>query len=306
MSTETVSWWDEDVLDRDRWGVFVEPALERLLCARDRDRLPHAVLLVGPAGLGRELAAVEAAALLVCTEADTMWRDGACADRVRVGVHPDVQAILPTGAKRIITIAQIREIVKSAAGRPYEGERRVWIFDGVEAGHLGAEAANAFLKTLEEPPAHAVFILLADNPTAVLPTIRSRCQQLALPGAVAVARRLAEKVDLPELARVSLVTEGLDDVVENIRSALESGRNGETRDLLRLPYALPDGIPPFASVAAVALEMASESENQPVGEELARLAADVLVVERRSRALNLNSRAQMVSCLMRWYRELGV
>jgi hypothetical protein len=74
---------------------------------------------------------------------------------------------------------------------------------------------------------------------------------------------------------------------------------------LRLPYALPDDVPPFASVAAVALEMASESESEPVGEELARLAADVLVVERRSLALNLNPRAQMVSCLMRWYRELG-
>jgi DNA polymerase III delta prime subunit len=282
----------------------VEPALGRLLQSRDRDRLPQSLLLIGPAALGRELAAVEAAALLVCTEADAPWRDGSCTDRVRGGVHPDVRAVLPTGAKRIITIAQIREIVKSAAGRPYEGERRVWILDGVEAGRLGAEAANAFLKTLEEPPAHAVFILLADNPTAVLPTIRSRCQQLALPGAVTVARRLAEDIVLPELARVSLAAEGFDDAVGNIRSALESGRNGETRDLLRLPYALPEGVPSFASVAAVALEMASESENEQAGEELARLAADVLVVERRSRSLNLNHRAQMVSCLMRWYREL--
>jgi hypothetical protein len=306
VSAEPVTWWDEHVLDRDRWGAFVGPALERLIRARNRDRLPHAVLLVGPAGLGRELAAVEAAALLVCAGADDPWNDGACANRVRGGVHPDVQAVLPTGAKRIITIAQIREVVKSAAGRPYEGERRVWILDGAEAGHLGAEAANAFLKTLEEPPAHAVFFLLADNPTAVLPTIRSRCQQLALPGAVTVARRLAEDVDLPELARVSLAAEGFDDAVKRIRSALESGKDGETRDLLRLPYALPDDVPPFASVAAVALEMASESESEPVDEELARLAVDVLVVERRSRALNLNPRAQMVSCLMRWYREIGI
>jgi DNA polymerase-3 subunit delta' len=141
VSAEPVTWWDEHVLDRDRWGAFVGPALERLIRARNRDRLPHAVLLVGPAGLGRELAAVEAAG------ADDPWNDGACANRVRGGVHPDVQAVLPTGAKRIITIAQIREVVKSAAGRPYEGERRVWILDGAEAGHLGAEAANAFLKT---------------------------------------------------------------------------------------------------------------------------------------------------------------
>ena len=74
--------------------------------------------------------------------------------------------------------------------------------------------------------------------------------------------------------------------------------------MLRLPYALPEEAPLFGSVTAVALEMASETENEPAGEELARLAADLLSLERRSRALNLNARSQIVSCLMRWYREL--
>jgi len=305
LSDEPATWWDSDVLDRERWGTLVEPALERLLQARNRDRFPQSVLLVGPAGLGRELAAVEIAALLACQGMSAPWESSGCADRVRDGVHPDVQAVLPTGAKRIITIAQIRGVVSSAAGRPYEGERRVWIFDGAEAGHLGDQAANAFLKTLEEPPAHAVFILLAANPSAVLPTILSRCQQMALPGVVAVARQMSEDVGLPELAAVTLMDGGLDGAVEDIRSALGSGIGGETRQLLRLPFALPEGVPPFASVAAVALEMASEAEAEPAGEELARLAADLMVVERRSRALNLNSRGQMVSCLLRWYRELG-
>ncbi|MDH3813128.1 MAG: hypothetical protein OEV48_01465 [Acidobacteriota bacterium] len=305
MSEEPASWWDPDVLDRERWGALVEPALERLLHARDRDRFPQSVLLVGPAGLGRELAAVETAAMLTCQMMGAPWGSSGCADRVRDGVHPDVQAILPTGAKKIITIAQIRGVVNSAAGRPYEGERRVWIFDGVEAGHFGDQAANAFLKTLEEPPAHAVFVLLAANPSAVLPTILSRCQQLALPGAVAVARRMSNDAGLPELAAVTLTAGGLDGVVETIRSALESGIGGEIRQLLRLPFVLPEGVPPFASVAAVALEMASEAEVELAGEELARLASDLMEVERRSRALNLNYRGQMVSCLMRWYRELG-
>ena len=304
MNDEPVSWWDTDTLDRERWGALVEPALERLLQARNRDRFPQSVLLVGPAGLGRELAAVETAVMLTCQSIQAPWGDGGCADRVRDGVHPDVQAILPTGAKKIITIAQVRTVVNSAAGRPYEGERRVWIFDGVEAGHFGDQAANAFLKTLEEPPAHAVFILLAANPSAVLPTILSRCQQLALPGAVAVARRMSEDVGLPELAAATLTDGGLDGAVDNIRSALESGIGGETLQLLRLPFVLPEGVPPFASVAAVALEMATEGEADPSGEELARLAADLMEIERRSRALNLNSRGQMVSCLMRWYREL--
>ena len=304
MSEEPASWWPSDSLDRERWGALVEPALKRLLGARDRNRLPHAVLMIGPPGLGRELAAVEAAVLLTCEGTGALWAGGGCADRVRDGVHPDVQAVLPTGAKQIIKIDQVREVVKSAAGRPYEGERRVWIFDGVEADRFEAPSANAFLKTLEEPPAHAVFILLAANPSAVLPTILSRCQQLALPGAVAVARRESEDVGLPELAAANLTDGTLDGAVDNIRSALESGIGGETRLLLRLPFVLPEGVPPFASVAAVALEMASEAEVEAAGEELARLASDLMGVERRSRALNLNYRGQMVSCLMRWYREL--
>ena len=304
MSEEPASWWPSDSLDRKRWGALVEPALKRLLGARDRNRLPHAVLMIGPPGLGRELAAVEAAVLLTCEGHGALWAGGGCADRVRDGVHPDVQAVLPTGAKQIIKIDQVREVVKSAAGRPYEGERRVWIFDGVEADRFEAPSANAFLKTLEEPPAHAVFILLAANPSAVLPTILSRCQQLALPGAVAVARRESEDVGLPELAAANLTDGTLDGAVDNIRSALESGIGGETRLLLRLPFVLPEGVPPFASVAAVALEMASEAEVELAGEELARLASDLMEFERRSRALNLNYRGQMVSCLMRWYREL--
>jgi hypothetical protein len=304
MSDDPNPWWGVEALDRERWAALVEPTLKHVLSARDRDRLPHALLMVGPEGLGRELAAVEAAVLLTCRGLTDAWMDDGCADRVRQGVHPDVRAVLPTGAKQIITIAQVREIVNSTAGRPYEGERRIWIFDGVEASRFGAEAANAFLKTLEEPPAHAVFILLAANPNAVLSTILSRCQQLSLPGSVAVARMLSEDPSLPELVGSEPKGVSLDEMIEDIRAALVSGIDGETRCLLRLPYALPEGVPPFGAVAAVALEMAGAAENEPVGEELARLAADLLDAERRSRALNLNPRGQIVSCLMRWYREL--
>ena len=131
-------------------------------------------LLIGPAGLGRELAAVEAAALLVCDESAEPWNENGCSKRIRDGVHPDVTAVLPMGAAQIITIKQVRKIVDDAPGRPYEGLRRVWILDGVEAGKFGDEASNAFLKVLEEPPEHVVFILLADNPTEVLPTVHFR------------------------------------------------------------------------------------------------------------------------------------
>ena len=300
MSDEQLAWWNEEVLDRARWGGLVTPVLERLVRARDRGRLPHALLMVGPSGLGRELAAVEAAVLAVCPEALQPWSEGSCADRVRRGIHPDVVAMLPDGPRGMIKIEPVREqVVGVVASKPFEGACRVWIFDGVERGRFNVNAANAFLKTLEEPPEHAMFILLAANPEAVLPTIRSRCQRLRLPGAVAVARLLRDETVPPELTSVAVAGDRLGAALVETRLALEAGLAEEPHLLLRLPYALPDEASPFAVVAAVALEMAGERED----EELARLATALLAAERRTSALNLNLRGQLTSELMRWFRE---
>lgn len=303
MNEAEVQWWDDERLDRERWRKVVDPTLERIALARDRDHMPHALLLIGPPGLGRELAAVEAAAMVVC--GGEPWIDGRCADRVRRGAHPDVLAMMPEGKARIHKIKPMRDrVVKVVGSRPYEGRHRVWIFDGVEAEHLPRESANALLKTFEEPPEHAMFILLAANPSAVLPTIRSRCQQLVLPGVVALAETLMGDALMPELAASPLDVEAVNAAVGDIRKALTTGLAGETGPLVRLPYRLPDGLPGFAAIASVALEMAVSIEDDSKGEDMARLAAALLAAERRTSALNLNPGGQMVSCLMHWFREL--
>jgi len=310
MSDKAQVWWNQEDLDTSRWQSEVEPFLDRARMARDRGRFPQSLLLVGPKSLGRELAAVRMAAMLTCPDSGGPWCDCSSCSRVNRGNHPDVVGVFrrlnkKTGRlKKHICIEWIRDIVETVPSKPYEGKRRVWIFSGTEPADLGVEAANAFLKTLEEPPAHAIFILLAANPMAVLPTIRSRCQQLALPGMVALAHSLADDTPLPELGWAFYAEEGPGDTMEMIRNALEAGLGGETRQLLRLPYALPDGAPPFATVAAVAVNMAAEAEVETAGEELSRLAVDLLAVERRTRALNLNAKTQMVSSLLRWQREL--
>jgi hypothetical protein len=297
------TWFSDAVLDRAKCGALVEPVLERIALARDRDRYPHALLLVGPRGLGRELAAVEAAVMLVCDGAADPWSVSSCAERVRSGNHPDVVAMMPEGKAGIIKIDPVREqIVEVVGSRPYEGLRRVWIFDAVEAEHLPGPSANAFLKTLEEPPEHAVFILLADNPSAVLPTIRSRCQQLTLPGAAAVAGGDTGDGVPPVLAASILAGIKLEDVVGVVRDALEAGIAGEPRQLLRLPYLVGGTVNPFEVVAATATEMAADHANVDGGENLIRLAADLLATDRLSRALNLSADRQLVSCLMRWYQ----
>jgi hypothetical protein len=268
--------------------------------------MPHALLLIGPPGLGRELAAVEAAVMLVCGNADKPWSESSCAKRVREGNHPDVVAMMPEGRAEIIKIDPLRkQVVEVVGSRPYEGLRRVWIFDGAEAEHFPKASANALLKTLEEPPDHAMFILLAANPAAVLPTIRSRCQQLALPGVVALAQHLLPDAEIPELAASALEVAELNEAIDDIRKALTMGLSGETGPLVRLPYRLPDGLPPFSAVASVALEMACEADESAKGEDLVRLAADLLATERLAGALNLNAKGQLVSGLMRWYRELN-
>lgn len=306
MSEAEFRWWGDEYLDRGRWRAVVQPVLERIALALDRDRMPHALLLVGPPGLGREVAAVEIAVMLVCEGHTAPGSDSSCADRVRRGVHPDVVAMMPEGKAGIIKIDPLRKQVVDVVGsRPYEGLHRVWIFDGVEEEHFPRASANALLKTLEEPPEHAMFILLAANPTAVLPTIRSRCQQLALPGVVALARELMADAEVPELAASPLAAADVNAAIGEIRKALATGLAGETGPLVRLPYRIPDGLPPFAAVASVALEMACDPGDPSRGEDMVRLATDLLATERRTGALNLNAKGQMVSALMRWYRELA-
>ena len=298
------TWFSDAALDRSRWGELVEPFLQRIALARDRDRFPHALLLVGPRGLGRELAAVEAAVMLACDGAADPWSVSPCAERVRNGTHPDVRAVLPEGKASKIKIEQIRTIADEASSRPYEAKCRVWILDGVESAGLVPAAANAFLKTLEEPPKHVRLLLLAENPGAVLPTIRSRCQQLSLPGAAVVAEgEMGEGVP-PELAASVLAGVKIEGVLAEVRSALEAGISGEPRHLLRLPYLVGSTINPFEVVAAVATEMATRGPDAERSEDFIRLAADLLATDRRRRALNLSSDRQLVSCLLRWFQEL--
>ena len=252
----------------------------------------------------RELLAVETAVLLTCDGASRPWSVSSCADRVRRGVHPDVAGVFPQGPAHQIKIEQVREVVDSAVGRPFEGLSRVWIFDGAEAGRFGAEAANAFLKTLEEPPEHVRFVLLAANPSSVLATVRSRCQLLALPGPVAVAHLLGHEVR-PELVAAG-PAQDIEKLAEMVESSLRAAFAGEVQDLLRLPLAAAKQIPVFEVVAAVAIEMAGRERDADRAGELVRLAAELLATDRRTRGLNLNASRQLTSCLLRWQRELEV
>ncbi len=134
-------------------------------------RVSHAYLFVGAPGSGKLDAAWALAQALLC-ENDGC---GACDACVRVArhTHPDVHVYEPESATGYL-IAQVRDLLEDVALSPIRARRKVYIIDRAE--QLRANTANALLKTLEEPPAHTVFILLGTSTDVMLPTIVSRCQ----------------------------------------------------------------------------------------------------------------------------------
>ncbi|HKF45480.1 MAG TPA: DNA polymerase III subunit [Thermoanaerobaculia bacterium] len=148
--------------------------LERL--AETPGRFPGALLLTGPSAARLEEEARRLAAILLCPSEDPGWRCGSCR-RAIAGLHPDLTVVQPQGVQ--IRIDGVREAVGFGAGKPYESSRRVAIVSRAEM--LGAEAANALLKTLEEPGRHFHWILTTTRAEALLPTVRSRCVAVPLP-----------------------------------------------------------------------------------------------------------------------------
>jgi DNA polymerase-3 subunit delta' len=167
----------------------------RDICGQDRavgllrrawagNRLAQAYCFTGPAGVGKRTTAVALAQAVNCLSpvtgppgADAPDACGVCraCTRIAAGQHPDVTLTAPE-EKTVITIDQIRAAAMRAGLRAYEGSTKVWIVD--PAHEMQEPAANAFLKTLEEPPPGSLFVLVTTAFSALLPTIRSRCQEV--------------------------------------------------------------------------------------------------------------------------------
>jgi DNA polymerase III subunit delta' len=146
-----------------------------LRTASTQDRLAHALLFAGIAGIGKYALARGLAAFLQC-EQRTVDACGECPSCVRVaaGSHPDVQTVAVAPGKKEIGVERMRELKRFVQMQPVFGRAKMAIVD--DAHMLTVAAQNALLKTLEEPPARSFLVLVSNAADALLPTVRSRCQ----------------------------------------------------------------------------------------------------------------------------------
>lgn len=209
---------------------------------------PHSYVFAGPARTGKATLALQLAQALNCargggarhdaplladSKAVTTAADGPCGEcdscrRIAAGIHSDVVTLTIDRSedlnRKMISIDQVRDAERSVALAPYEGRIRVIIVDPADA--LSEDAQNAFLKTLEEPPPHAVFVLITTREDALLPTVRSRCQRVEF--------RLAAAAEIG----AALAEESVESERASLLARLARGRPGWALAMARDPAAL--------------------------------------------------------------------
>ncbi len=203
-----------------------------LLRAFTSGRVGHAYLFHGPASVGKRHTAREFALALACENPPEPGEACGGCEPCRLipkGLYPDFRSIGPeedkAGRGRSFHKETIAEAVSWAARTTYRHRRKIWILDSVH--FLSDEAANSFLKMLEEPPAGTVWILISSDPSRVLPTIRSRCQPVRfglLPREIAaqIARdRGAKEEQAAAAADLGMVPESLEGAAESRLRAAE-------------------------------------------------------------------------------------
>ena len=301
-----------DVFD----GIFGQPRVREFFRASIASgRVSHAYLFTGPAGSNKTAAAYAFAQALLCKNNGCRTCDDC--KRIERRKHPDVHFYAPEGAQGYL-IEQIREIISSVSLAPIRAQGKVYILDRVDL--LGVKAANAFLKTLEEPVPGVTFILLGRTREGVLPTIVSRCQVVPFrhipPSEAAGIVVQNTGCTLPE-ARIAIEASGgsLSKAAEFLRSSERGQFRGKVlRSLASLVRADDLDVLEYASEIVLASKApldAVRREQERVMEERAEFlqkSALRTLETRHKRALSnasLELLHQMTSVVRSWLRDVA-
>lgn len=303
--------------------------------ARTAGRLAHALLLAGPAGVGKRAFATRLSNALLCptpaTDGDACGTCPACR-MAAAGSHPDQHVVTPEEPGKAIRIDAIRQITGRSVLAAQEDGYRVFVIHPADA--MNRAAANALLKTLEEPPARSLLILVSSNPDRLPATIRSRCQTLAFrrPPADLVREWLSGRVETDATDALLAIGAGAplralqaqaedwlgeDQRVANELGALKARKNNplqtveewEKRPLTLLTDGLKRCVYDLLRIAAGAREghlyhpgMAGELQTLAQGIDLQELFSfqhDLLELERAA-VNNLNPSMMLEHIVNRW------
>lgn len=181
------------------------------LLGREGESPTNAYLFVGAGGVGKATVARRFAEILLCPAAGRHDEPCDTCRRVAAGIHPDLIVVEPEG-RRSLGVDQARDMITAASRTPVEAVRKVFVVE--EAGAMTLEAANALLKTLEEPSASTVFVLVAEGEDDLPPTVASRCRTIHF-----------GRVDETDLA-ASLISAGLEPDRAAMLARVAGGRPG--------------------------------------------------------------------------------
>ncbi len=256
----------------------VEQALQWFGEARRKDRLAHAYLVIGSPHGDAHCFIEQVLPLLLCeTAAAAGTACGVCdaCRRVRENRHQDVIQIEPQGKSCMIPVETMRNLQHQFGQTALSGGRKVAVIRGAE--RLGLEAANAFLKTLEEPPPGSIFFLVTPSPSSVLETVRSRCQRLSL------SEPEAGQVPAAWLPYLTAIMDGLQPLEDKAASAWEGFAAAHR----------------FLALCSVIRKDIEQAEDRDAGEE-----TDKDAVSGRVAARFKEQRAVALQALQLWYRDI--
>ena len=280
--------------------------------AIERNRIPNGLLLWGPSGVVKHLAALQMAKAVNCAAPGADPCDACLSCRkVDSGNHPDLFTVSPVKKSRIIDVAAIDSILEMASLRPYEGGWRVFLI--LEAERMRPPAQNHLLKTLEEPPGQALFILVSEQPQLLMPTIRSRCQAIRFGGLrpqtvkeLLVRDRALDEEEADAIAAISqgqmsrafdLIDSDRREIVFDIIGRLNDGED---------PLSLSEEFAKYLSAqsAGIAATVKESSPSMP-SDEMSRQDMEQIQEEQAAVAGALSSRAimELLYLMESWYRD---